>query len=151
MRRCASKFVGNAVQSANKKDRVLHARYLLKEPKRDVQELYVKNIRQTVACNRILKRETFKTSHKALASKLKPSALSNAVAFIAVRRILNTALNSHKESAGIFLCCVKSISNLQLSKDGFGEKYHTPFSESYYYDQSYAQVERKAAIPVDSK
>ena len=126
----------------------------LKESKVDVQELYVKNMRQTVACHRTLKgelTEAFKTSHKALASKLQPSALSNAVAFIAVCRILNTALNSHKQSAGYFLACVRSISNLQLSKDGFGEKYHTPSSEPYYYDQSYAQVERKAAIPVDSK
>ena len=82
---------------------------------------------------------------------LKPSALSNAVAFIAVRRILHTALNSRKENTGIFIGCVKSISNLQLSKNGFGEKYHTPSSEPYYYDQSYAQIERKAAIPVDSK
>ena len=33
--RCASKLVCNAVQSANKKDRVQQARYWLKEPKRD--------------------------------------------------------------------------------------------------------------------
>ena len=72
-----------------------------------------------MACNCTLKRElteAFKTSHKALASKLKPNALSNAVASIAVHRILNTALNNRKESAGIFLGCVRSISNLQLSK-----------------------------------
>ena len=114
----------------------------LEEPKVDVQELYVKNMRQTVACHRTLKRElteAFKTNHKALASKLQPSALSNAVAFIAVRRILNTALNTHKQSAGYFLACVRFISNLQLSKDGFGEKYHTPSSEPYYYDQSYCE------------
>ena len=107
-----------------------------------------------MACNHTLKREltkAYKTSHKALASKLQPSSLSNAVAYIAVRRLLNTALTSRKQSAGYFLGCVRSISNLQLSKDGFGEKYHTPSSEPYYYDQSYAQVERKAAIPVDSK
>ena len=84
-------------------------------------------------------------------SKLQPSALSNAVGFIAVCRILNTALNCRKQSAGYFLACVRSISKLQLSKDGFGEKYHTPSSEPYYYNQSYAQAERKAAIPVDSK
>ena len=95
--------------------------------------------------------EAFKTSHKALASKFEPSALSNAVAYITVRRLLNTALTSHKPSAGYFLGCVRSISNLQLSKVGFGEKYHTPSSEPYYYDQRYAQVERKAAIPVNSK
>ena len=150
----ASKLVHRAVEAVNKKARTQNAHYSLKEPKLDVQELYVKNMRQTVACNRTLKRElteAFKTSHKALASKLEPSALSNAVAYIAVRRILNTALNSRKQSAGYFLACVRSISNLQLSKDGFGEKYHTPSSEPYYYDQSYAQVEHKAAIPVDSK
>ena len=58
-----------------------------------------------MACNHTLKRElteTFKTSHKTLASKLEPSALSNAVAYIAVGRILN----SRKQSAGYFLGCV---------------------------------------------
>ena len=69
----------------NKKGRTQHARYLLKEPKHDVQEFYVKNLRHKAACNRTLKSEltkAFKTSHKALASKLKQSALSNAVTSI---------------------------------------------------------------------
>ena len=64
------------------------------------------NIRKTVACNRILKRElteAFKTSHKALASKLKPSALSNAVTSIAVCRTLNTTV---VKKALEFFCAV---------------------------------------------
>ena len=70
LHRRTSKLVQDVLQSANKKTGVRHARYSLKEPKHDVQELHVKNMRQTVACNHILKRElteAFKTSHKALA------------------------------------------------------------------------------------
>ena len=47
--RHASKLIRDAVHSANKKARVQHARYLLKEPKCDVQELYVKNIKKFTA------------------------------------------------------------------------------------------------------
>ena len=52
--RCASKLVHDAVHSESKKTRVQHARYLLKEPKCDVQELYVKNIKNLQPCSRTI-------------------------------------------------------------------------------------------------
>ena len=51
----ASKLLHRAVEAVNKEARTQHAHYSLKEPKHDVQELYVKNMIQTVACNRTLK------------------------------------------------------------------------------------------------
>ena len=61
-----------------------HSRYSLKEPKRDVQELYVKNMKQKVAHKASLRKKLvqgFKNSQPALSDKLKRNRLSMAVVF----------------------------------------------------------------------
>ena len=71
-----------ATQCLTQKARVQHARYSLKEPKRDVQELYVKNMKQSIARDRGLVRKltrAFASCQKELADKLKPRTLPNAV------------------------------------------------------------------------
>ena len=52
----ASKLVRHATQCLTQKARFEHARYSLKEPKREVQELYVKNMKQSIARDRGLVR-----------------------------------------------------------------------------------------------
>ena len=144
----ASKLVRRASQMT-KTARTKHSRYSLKEPKRDVQELYVKNMKQKVAHNASLRKKGFKKSQPALSEKLKPKRLSMAVVSIGVRRVLNTALKKRKANAGEFLACIRAVNEIQLSEDDFGEQYHTLSSEPYFYDESYAQTKRKTATPID--
>ena len=59
-------------------------------------------------------------------------------------------LKRHRGGAGEFHKCVRKLQVLHLlTEDVFAQQYHTPSSEPYFYDQSYAQVERTAPIPVD--
>ena len=142
-----------ATQCLTQKARFEHARYSLKEPKRDVQELYVKKMKQSIARDRGLVRKltrAFASCQKELADKLKPRTLPHAVASIAARRVLTVVLKRRREGAGEFLKCVRKLQVLHLlTEDVFAQQYHTPSSEPYFYDQSYAQVKRTAPIPVD--
>ena len=93
------------------KARFEHARYSLK---RDVQELYVKNMKQSIArdCGLVRKlTRAFASCQKELADKLKPRTLPHAVASIAARRVLNMVL---REGAGEFLKCVRKLQVLHL-------------------------------------
>ena len=104
----ASKLVRRATQCLTQKARVQHARYSLKEPKRDVQELYVKNMKQSIARDRGLVRKltrAFASCQKELADKLKPRTLPNAVASIAACRVLNVVL----KGAGRVLASFSSV------------------------------------------
>ena len=56
-------------------------------------------------------------------------------------------LKRRREGAGEFLKCVRKLQ--VLTEDIFAQQYHTPSSEPYFYDQSYAQVKRTDPIPVD--
>ena len=100
LKACVSCFVDE------KTARAKHSRYSLKESKRDVQELYVRNMKQKVARNASLKKKLvqgFKKRQQVLSEKLKPKRLSMAVVSIGVRRVLNTALKRRKANSGEFL------------------------------------------------
>ena len=111
-----------ATQCLTQKARFEHARYSLKEPKREVQELYVKNMKQSIARDHGLVRKltrAFASCQKELADKLKPRTLPHAVASIAARRVLNMVLKRRREGAGEFLKCVRKLQVLHLlTEDG---------------------------------
>ena len=65
--------------------------------------------------------------------------------------MLNTALTKRRVSAGKFLATIRDVNDVQLSEEDFGEQYHMASSEPYFYDESYAPIKRKNAIPVNDK
>ena len=137
-----------------KRARAKHFRYSLKQPKRDVQELYVKNMKQNIARNGALGKKLvkgFRKGEPVFADKLKPKRLTRVVASIAVRRVLNTALTKCRVSTGKFLATIRDVNDVQLYEEDFGEQYHMASSEPYFYDESYAPIKRKNAIPVNDK
>ena len=114
--------------------------------------LYVKNMKQNLARNGALWKKLVESFKKpVLADKLKPKRLTRAVASIAVRRVLNTGLTKCTVSAGKFLATIRDVNDIQLSEEDFGEQYHMASSESYFYDESYAPIKPKNAIPVNDK
>ena len=118
-----------------------------------MEELCVKNIKQNIAHNGALRKklvEGFNKSEPVLVDKLNPKRLTRAVASIAVHRILNTALTKRRVSAGKFLATIRDVNDVQLS-EVFGEQYHMASSEPYFYDEGYAPIKRKNAIPVNDK
>ena len=54
-------------------------------------------------------------------------------------------------SAGKFLATIRDVNDVQLSEEDFGEQDHMASSEPYFYDESYAPIKCKNAIPVNDK
>ena len=129
------------------------ARYVLTEPKTDVKEKYVQNMKTKIHSKPTLKRKllhAFRSSRKPLADKIKPSKLCNAVSNIAARKLLNKVLKVRKQSVGELLSCIRSITALKISTEDLGKSRHTASSEPFFYDQSYAMVRHTSPIAVDS-
>ena len=125
------------------------ARYVLTEPKIDVKEKYVKNMKINISSKPTLKLKllhAFRSSRKPLADKVKPSKLCNAVSNIAARKLLNKVLKVRKQSVGELLSCIRSVTVLKISTEDFGESRHTASSEPFFYDQSYAMVRHTSPI-----
>ena len=132
-----------------KRARAKHSRYSLKQPKRDVQGLYVKNMKHNIACNGALGKKlvkVFKKSEPILVHKLKPKRLTRAIASIAVHRVLNTALTKRRVSAGKFLATIRDVNDVLR-----GTLVSSTTCQPYFYDESYAPIKRKNAIPVNNK
>ena len=129
------------------------ARYVLTEPKTDVKEKYIQNMKTKIHSKPTLKRKllhAFRSSRKPLADKINPSKLCNAVSNIAARKLLNKVLKVRKQSVGELLSCIRSVTALKISTDDFGKSRHTASSEPFFYDQSYAMVRHTSPISVDS-
>ena len=123
-------------------------RYVLTEPKTDVKEKYVQNMKKKIHSKPTLKRKllhAFRSSRKPLARKL-----CNAVSNIAARKLLNKVLKVRKQSVGDLLSCIRSVTALKISTENFGKSRHTASSEPFFYDQSYAMVRHTSPIAVDS-
>ena len=129
------------------------ARYVLTEPKTDIKEKYVQNMKTKIHSKPTLKRKllhAFRSSRKPLADKIKPSKLCNAVSNIAARKLLNKVLKVRKQSVGELVSCIRSVTALKISTEDFGKSRHTASSEHFFYDQSYAMVRHTSPIAVDS-
>ena len=155
MNRCRDNAKNKLYRNQNKKrigieKTAKRARYVLTEPKTDVKEKYVQNMKTKIHSKPTLKRKllhAFRSSRKPLADKIKPSKLSNA---IAARKLLNKVLKVRKQSVGELLSCIRSVTALNISTDDFGKSRHTASSEPFFYDQSYAMVRHTSPIAVDS-
>ena len=124
------------------------ARYVLTEPKTDVKEKYVQNMKKKIHSKLTLKRKllhAFRSSRKPLARKL-----CNAVSNTAARKLLNKLLKVRKQSVGELLSCIRSVTALKISTEDFSKSRHTASSEPFFYDQSYAMVRHTSSIAVDS-
>ena len=129
------------------------ARYVLTEPKTDVKENYVQNIKTKIHSKPTLKLKllhAFGSSRKPLADKIEPSKLCNVVSNIEARKLLNKVLKVRKQSVGKLLSCIRSVTALKFSPGDFGKSRHTASSEPFFYDQSYAMVRHIFPIAVDS-
>ena len=138
----------------NKKNilKARRARYSLSAPNQCMKETYVQNMKKSIASNACLKQKlltAFKACRKPLADKIQPSKLTNAVANIVVRRLFQRVLEIRKMAVGNLLKCAKSIKQLDLSRDDFGECCHDQSTEPFFYDSSYTMV-KHATIAVDS-
>ena len=99
-------------------------RHSLRESSQVVKERYIQNMKKNIASNASLRQKllrAFKTCRKPLADKLQPSKLTNAVANIAVRRVLHRVLQKRRIAVRRLLSCAQSIKELEISSDDFGD------------------------------
>ena len=95
---CSSENAKNKLyRKVNEKNilKATRARYSLSAPKQSVKERYVQNMKKSIASNACLKQKlltAFKACCRPLAAKIQPSKLTNAVANIVVRRLLQRVL-----------------------------------------------------------
>ena len=104
---------------------------MIPEPKLDVQERYVKNMKNKIGSKPTLKQKlvrAFRSTSKPLADKIKPSKLSNVVSNIAARKLLHRVLKARKQSMGKLLNCIRSVNMLKISSEDFGKSHHTASS-----------------------
>ena len=109
-------------------------------------------MKKNIASNASLRQKllrAFKTCRKPLADKLQPRKLTNAVANIAVRRLLHRALQKRRIALRRLLSCAQCIKDLEISSDDFGDSCHGRSSEPFFYDSSYKMV-KHATIAIDS-
>ena len=128
------------------------ARYFLTEPKTNQKELYVQNLKKSIASQSALRKKllrAFKGSRQPLAAKINESKLTKAVLNIASRKLLHNVLKLRKQSAGELLKCIRSVNALTMTATDFGESHHTASSEPFFYDQSYRLVKHTSPIVVD--
>ena len=127
-------------------------RYALAEPKPAAKEFYVKEIQRLLLNDkeaRVQLTEAYKKQYKSAAKRL-PRVMIKAVCRIAVKRLLNKALQLRKEHAGTLLRTTRAVNSLVIKgQNDFGEGCHTSSSEPYYYDSAYLPVQRAYAIPID--
>ena len=67
---------------------------------------------------------------------------------IAAEKIVFSAIEQRKKSAGELLSCVRSVNCMKFPHDDFGEGIHTAASEPWFYDTAYNVVKHHHAIPV---
>ena len=64
---------------------------------------------------------------------------------VATSILLESVLKNRIHKIGLLISTVNSVRKYQLKDESdFGERYHTQYSEPYYYDSAYI-------LPVDSK
>ena len=125
------------------------ARYVLAEPKRDVQEQHVKEIQSHLLLNSEARVQLI-TAFKKRQEIRMPRVLHKAVCRMAARRLLNKSLQTRKEHVGSLLKACRLIKSLQIEgKEDFGEGCHTASTEPYFYDSCYQIVQRDYALPID--
>ena len=116
----------NKLYRNQNKERILiaktakRAHYVLTEPKTDVKEKYVQNIKTKIHSKPTLKLKllhAFGSSRKPLADKIEPSKLCNAVSNIEARKLLNKVLKVRKQSVGELLSCIRSVTALKFSPE----------------------------------
>ena len=125
------------------------ARYVLAEPKRDVQEQHVKELQNRLLLNSEARVQLI-TAFKKRQEIRMPRVMSKAVCRMAARRLLNKSLQTRKEHVGSLLKACRLIKSLQIEgKEDFGEGCHTASAEPYFYDSCYQIVRRDYALPID--
>ena len=68
---------------------------------------------------------------------MKASRLANAIAHIAVRKLVSQILKQRKLCAGEFLKTIRNVNDLQFSVEHFGRCLHTASSEPFFYEASH--------------
>ena len=61
---------------------------------------------------------------------------------IATEKVVFSALDQRKKSAGELLSCVRSVNSMKFPRDDFGVGCHTASSEPWFYDTAYNVVKQ---------
>ena len=122
---------------------------MLTPPKPNVKELYVKEIQGKLLGDAEARSELITAFKKLRGSVAKPTC-RKAVCRIAARRLLNKALQMHREYASSLLKSIKCSKSVQINgREDFGKGSHTMVTEPYFYDSSYQLVKRETPIPIN--
>ena len=126
--------------------------YALSEPKIHVRDVYMKKIQDHLladceATTALLK--AFKKYHATVVKRM-PRVMARSAAVIATKRLLNKASHLRKLCAGSLLRVTKKVKSIEIAGKGdFGEDWHTPHSEPYFYDSAYHFTARSFIVPID--
>ena len=134
-----------AYYANNKESRCAYrrARYVLAEPKRDVQERYVNEILGHMLTNSEASVHLLTAFKKQQKTRM-PRVMRKGVCRIPARRLLNKSLQTRKENVGTLLKACRLIKSLQIEgKEDFGEGCHTASTEPYYYDAAFTSLSRE--------
>jgi len=132
----------------SKKAGVLTEEPSMVEPKREVQEQYVKEILGHLLIKseaRVQLIAAFKRQQK---TKM-PRVMRKAVCRVAAKRLLNKLLPTHREYVGSLFKACRLIKSLKIDGKEDFEDCHTASTDPYYYNTAYKLVKRDYALPID--
>ena len=126
------------------------AKYVLAEPKHDVKDMYVKKIQSQLLADaeaRSQLSDSFPKMHINAPQKVSRTAMCR----VADKKLLNKALQLHREHAGSFLQAARLVQTMELTdKNDFREGCHIASTEPFFYDSAYKLVKREYALPIDT-
>ena len=131
----------------------MRQRYDLAEPKLYIQHQYVTEVCRSVLRNKkvvSLLEKAFTEKYESVASDMTRATCKRAIASIAAKRLVNTALRLRKHYAGSLFRSIRSITKIVIAEKGdIGEGLHSAHSEPFFYESAYHYVDRPDSMSID--
>ena len=115
-------------------------RYSPREPKESIKYAYIRQLKGNLRDDTCLVTKLctwFTCVNKKVARAMSATNLCRTTCRIAAEKVVFSALERRRKSAGELLRCVRSINCMKFPHDGFGDGCHTASSEPWFYDTAY--------------
>ena len=127
------------------------SRHTLSEPKLSIKYACIEQLRGKMLNDPCLVTKLcawFTCVNEKLAKGMSMKILCSTTCRIAAEKIVFSASEQRKKSAGELLSCLRSIKCMTFPHNDFGEGIHTASSEPWFYDTAYNVIKHPNAIPV---
>ena len=130
---------------------VRRGRYHLSEPRLSIKYAYIKQLQEKLLDDPCLGAKLcawFTCVNEKVARAMSAKNFVQHDVPNSCRKIVFSALEQRKKSAGELLSCVRSVNCMKFPHNDFGEGIHTASSEPWFYDTAYNAIKHHNAIPV---